>query len=43
MTIKEFRNFIYENYYVRIEFTAENSYYLNKMSEKNFYYNLQPN
>ena len=35
MTIKELRDFIYENYYRRIVFTKENSYYLMKHQKKN--------
>ena len=34
MTIKELRDFIYENYYSRIRLTKENRYYPIKTSEK---------
>ena len=41
MTIKELRDFIYENYYSRIRLTKENRYYPIKTSEKKkIYYNL---
>ena len=34
MTIKELRDFIYENYFRRIGFTKESSYYSMKCQEK---------
>ena len=34
MTIKELKDFIFENYYRRIRFPKENSYYLMKHQKK---------
>ena len=34
MTIKELKDFIFENYYRRIGFTKENSYYSVKYQQK---------
>ena len=36
MTIKQFRDFIFESYYRRIGFTKENSYYSMKHQKKRF-------
>ena len=36
MTIKELRNFIYENCYVEIGFTKENNYYIIKPQKLRF-------
>ena len=35
MAIKKLRDVIYQNYYSRIGFTKENSYYLIKLQKKN--------
>ena len=35
MTIKELRDFIYENYFNRVGFAKENSYYSMKCQKKN--------
>ena len=43
MTIKELRDFNYENYYKEIGFSKENIYYLIKYQTKKTYDHLQPN
>ena len=45
MTVNEFRDFIFENYYKQIGFVKKNSYYSMKrfQKKKNICYCLQPN
>ena len=42
MTVNDFRNFIFENYYKGIGFVKENSYYVMKHLKKKIYHCLQP-
>ena len=43
MSVNEMRDFIFENYYKRIEFSKENSYCSMKRQEKKIYNCLQLN
>ena len=43
MAMKEVEDFIFENYYKRIVFTKENSYYSMKRQKKRISYHLQLN
>ena len=42
-TVKELKEFIFENYYRGIGFTGENSYYSMKHQKKKICYCLKPN